>query len=118
MKAASFTTEHHNSRQNMLRIYLVDNRSEVCLNLFWEYINGICFKCVIAYFFIGFPWQKWLEYFFGVIEADFCRCFTVKKTQNNLLWGFSGGLLKGCLESKRNFMEIGKNVCAVGICMA
>jgi hypothetical protein len=73
---------------------------------------------VIAYFFIGFPWQKWLEYLFGVIEADFCRCFMVKKTQNNLLWGFSGGLLKGCLESKRNFMEIGKNVCAVGICMA
>jgi hypothetical protein len=73
MKAASFTTEYHNSRQNMLRIYLVDNRSEVCINLFWEYINGICFKCVIAYFFIGFQWQKWLECFFRVIDADYCN---------------------------------------------
>jgi hypothetical protein len=36
----------------------------------------------------------------------------MKNVQNNLLWGLSGGLLKGCLESKRNFMEIGKKMFA------
>ncbi len=42
-----FSTEYNNSRQNIIILfckYLVDNRSEALLILFWEYINGKLFK--------------------------------------------------------------------------
>jgi hypothetical protein len=40
------STEDHNNKQNIIILfwkYLVDIRSEVWLNLFWEYINGKLF---------------------------------------------------------------------------
>ncbi len=43
-----FSTEYHNSTQNIIILflkYLVDIRSEACLNLFGEYINGKLLQC-------------------------------------------------------------------------
>jgi len=42
--------EYHNSRQNILILfwkYLVNNRSEAWLNLFWENINGKLFAVLL-----------------------------------------------------------------------
>ncbi len=46
LTAECFSTEYHNSRWNIIilfRKYLVDIKSEVWQNLFWEYVNGKSF---------------------------------------------------------------------------